>query len=126
MVSESNIAYTFYVLKNNFAVWEKVWKYHADNTCTCQEDKVKFNMYKRMTEREFEDEGLNNDDKNKFTVVKGFYTGGIKKEPMSYAVIKKGKKYYRRTERAIRDFFLTIKQGMRWVGSGQLKTSMKN
>ena len=40
MVSESNIAYTFYVVKNNLAVCEQVRKFHASNTGTCEEDKV--------------------------------------------------------------------------------------
>jgi hypothetical protein len=63
ILRESDIVNTFYVLKNDLAVWEQVWKFHADNTGTCQEDKVKFNMYKHMTEMEFEEEGLNNDNK---------------------------------------------------------------
>ena len=70
-----------------------------------------------MTEREFEADGLNNDDKNKFTVVKGLYTGGDKKGPMKDAVNKKGKMYYRRKKRAILNFRLTIKQRIRWAGS---------
>ena len=77
-------------------------------------------------DREFEEEGLNNDDKNKFTVVKGLYTGGVKKEPMSDAVNTKGKKYYRRTERAIYKFLSDIKEGMRLVGSSRLKSSRNN
>jgi hypothetical protein len=63
MVSESNIAYMFYVLKNNLVVWEQVLKFHGDNTGTCQEDKVKLNMYLPMIEMKFKEEGLNNDDK---------------------------------------------------------------
>jgi hypothetical protein len=62
MVSESKFAYTFYVLKNILAVCEQASKFHADNAGTCQED-VKSNIYKHATEREFKEEGLNNDDK---------------------------------------------------------------
>ena len=36
-------------------------------------------------------------------MVKGLFTSGVKKEPMSDAV-NKGKKYYRRTKRAIHEF----------------------
>jgi hypothetical protein len=58
MVSESNIAYTFYVPKNNFVVWEQDWIFHANNTGTHQEDKLKFNLHKCTTEKELDDEGL--------------------------------------------------------------------
>jgi hypothetical protein len=79
LVSESNIAYTFYLLKNNLAVWEQAWKFHVDNTGTCQEDKVKFNIYKHATEMELEEEGLNNDDKISSLYHKDSTTVGLRK-----------------------------------------------
>ena len=79
LLSDSDIAYTFYVLKNNSAVWEQVKKYHADNTGICQEDKVKFNLCKSMTKKEIDKEEINEDDKKKLIAVKGSTLVGLRK-----------------------------------------------
>ena len=58
MGSKSDIAYAFYVLDIHFLMWEQAWKIDTDNIGTCQEDKVKMNLYKRMTKKELDDKRL--------------------------------------------------------------------
>lgn len=98
----------------------------CDNTATFQEDKVKFNMYKEMTEKKIDGEGLGEDENRKYNAVKGLYTGGLKKEPNSDAVSNKGRSFTGELRVLYTSFCLMIQQGLMWVGYGQLKALRNN
>jgi len=97
MVTYSDIAYTLYALKNYLDAWEQKWRFHQDSSSTCQEDKDKWFRYKVMSAKELEDKG-HEEYKKQYSVKKGLFMDGVKKEPMQDIASKGGRKFYLKTE----------------------------